>query len=68
MHTSSHFINGESVTCPGAVTCLAYHRRTGQMQARQEHGDGVILAKAVEELGCSRLGHNEPSRRSRHFL
>jgi len=41
MHTSSHFINGESVTCPGAVTCLVYHRRTGQMQARQEHGDGV---------------------------
>jgi malonate-semialdehyde dehydrogenase (acetylating)/methylmalonate-semialdehyde dehydrogenase len=47
MRTISHFINGQSVTRPGAVTSPVYDPSTGQVQARLEHGDAAILAEAV---------------------
>jgi len=47
MRTISHFINGQSVTRPGAVTSPVYDPGTGQVQALLEHGDAAILAEAV---------------------
>jgi len=47
MRTISHFINGQSVTRPGAVTSPVYDPGTGEVQARLEHGDAAILAEAV---------------------
>ncbi|MBV8472698.1 MAG: CoA-acylating methylmalonate-semialdehyde dehydrogenase, partial [Hyphomicrobiales bacterium] len=47
MRTISHFINGQSVTRPGAVTSPIYDPSTGQVQALLEHGDAAILAEAV---------------------
>ena len=47
MRTISHFINGQSVTCTGAVTSPVYDPSTGQVQAFLEHGDAVVLAEAV---------------------
>jgi malonate-semialdehyde dehydrogenase (acetylating)/methylmalonate-semialdehyde dehydrogenase len=47
MRTICHFINGQSVTHPGAVTSPVYDPSTGQVQARLEHGDAAILAEVV---------------------
>jgi len=47
MRTIRHFINGQSVTRPGAATSPVYDPSTGQVQARLEHGDAPILAEAV---------------------
>jgi malonate-semialdehyde dehydrogenase (acetylating)/methylmalonate-semialdehyde dehydrogenase len=47
MRTIGHFINGQSVTCTGAVTSPVYDPSTGQVQARLEHGNATLLAEAV---------------------
>jgi hypothetical protein len=47
MRTISHFINGQSVTRPGAITSPVYDPSTGQVQALLEHGDAAILAETV---------------------
>jgi len=47
MRTISHFINGQSVTRPGAITSPVYDPNTGQVQALLEHGDAAILAETV---------------------
>ena len=47
MRTISHFINGQSVTRPGAITSPVYDPSTGQVQAHLEHGDAAILAETV---------------------
>src|SRR6516164_10158440 len=47
MRTISHFINGQSVTRPGAITSPVYDPSTGQVQALMEHGDAAILAETV---------------------
>ena len=47
MRTISHFINGQSVTCAGAVTSPVYDPSTGEVQGRLQHGDAAILAEAV---------------------
>ncbi len=47
MRAISHFINGQSVTRVGAVTSPVYDPGTGRVQARLEHGDAAVLAKAV---------------------
>jgi acyl-CoA reductase-like NAD-dependent aldehyde dehydrogenase len=63
MRTISHFINGQSVARPGAVTSPVYDPSTGQAQARLEHGDAAILAEAVAHqernpaVAARRTGH-----------
>ena len=47
MRTISHFINGQSVTRPGAFTSPVYDPSTGQVQAVLEHADTAVLAEAV---------------------
>ena len=47
MRTIGHFINGQRVTCTGAVTSPVYDPSTGQVQALLEHGDSAMLAEAV---------------------
>src|SRR5258708_4384752 len=47
MRTISHFINGQSVTRPGAITSPVYDPSTGQVQALLEHGDAAILSETV---------------------
>lgn len=47
MRTISHFINGRSVSRPGAATSPVYDPSSGQVQAHLEHGDAAILAEAV---------------------
>ena len=47
MRTISHFINGQCVTRPGAVTSRVYDPSTGQVQALLEHGDTALLAEVV---------------------
>jgi malonate-semialdehyde dehydrogenase (acetylating) / methylmalonate-semialdehyde dehydrogenase len=47
MRTISHFIDGQSVTRPGAITSPVYDPSTGQVQALLEHGDAGVLADAV---------------------
>ena len=47
MRTISHFINGQSVTRPGAITSPVYDPSIGQVQALLEHGDDAILAETV---------------------
>src|SRR5580658_5373783 len=47
MRTISHFINGQSVSRPGALTSPVYDPSTGQVQALLEHGDAAVLAEAV---------------------
>lgn len=48
MRTISHFINGQNVSPPGAVTSPVYDPSTGQVQANVVHGDAALLAEAVE--------------------
>ena len=47
VRTISHFINGQRVTCAGAVTSPVYNPNTGEVQARLGHGNAAILAQAV---------------------
>jgi len=47
MRTIRHFINGRSVSRPGAAISPVYDPSTGQVQAHLEHGDAAILAEAV---------------------
>jgi len=47
MRTISHFINGQSVSRPDALTSPVYDPSTGQVQALLEHGDAAVLAEAV---------------------
>jgi malonate-semialdehyde dehydrogenase (acetylating) / methylmalonate-semialdehyde dehydrogenase len=47
MRTISHFIDGQSVTRPGAITSPVYDPSAGRVQALLEHGDAAILAETV---------------------
>jgi len=67
MRTISHFINGQSVTRTGAVTSPVYDPSTGQVQARLEHGDAVVLAEAVANARVAQPAWAavDPQRRAR---
>jgi len=47
MRSISHFINGRRVACNNAFTSPVYDPSTGQVQARLEHGNAALVAKAV---------------------
>ena len=47
MRTISHFINGQHISRPGAVTSPVYDPSTGQVQAHLQHADAALVAEAV---------------------
>jgi malonate-semialdehyde dehydrogenase (acetylating)/methylmalonate-semialdehyde dehydrogenase len=67
MRTIGHFINGQSVTCTGAVTSPVYDPSTGQVQARLEHGNATFLAEtvAVAKAAQPAWAAIDPQRRAR---
>jgi malonate-semialdehyde dehydrogenase (acetylating) / methylmalonate-semialdehyde dehydrogenase len=67
MRTISHFINGQSVTRPGAFTSPVYDPSTGQVQAVLEHADTAVLAEAVAVAKAAQpaWAANNPQQRAR---
>ena len=67
MRTISQFINGQSASRAGAVTSPVYDPATGQVQARLEHCDAVVLAEAVAAAKAAQPAWAalEPQRRAR---
>ena len=47
MRTISHFVDGQSLSCPGARTSEVFDPTTGEVQGVVEHGDSDLVAEAV---------------------